>query len=146
MRNKVVLITILSALTLIGLTACNTAKTALEDKEWVLASYGKQGDLQAVLAGTEITAIFDSAEMQVTGSAGCNSYSADYEVSGNKLSISDIASTDMACTAPEGVMDQEQEYLTLLLDTATFQVEGSQLTISSSDGQVLFFGLVFGTE
>jgi heat shock protein HslJ len=146
MRNKVVLITILSALTLIGLTACNTAKTALEDKEWVLASYGKQGDLQAVLAGTEITAIFDSAEMQVTGSAGCNSYSADYEVSGNKLSISDIASTDMACTVPEGVMDQEQEYLTLLLDTATFQVEGSQLTISSSDGQVLFFGLVFGTE
>ncbi len=146
MRRKVVLITILSALTLVGLTTCNTAKTALEDKEWVLASYGEQGDLQAVLAGTEITAIFDSAERQVTGSAGCNSYSADYEVSGNKLSLSDIASTDMACTAPEGVMEQEQEYLTLLLDTATFQVEDSLLTISSSDGQVLFFGLVFGTE
>ncbi len=146
MRNKVVLITILSALTIIGLTACNTAKTPLEDKEWVLASDGEQGDLQAVLAGTEITAIFDSAEEQVTGSAGCNSYFADYEVSGNKLSFSDIAATDMACGSPEGVMEQEREYLALLLDTATFQVEDSLLTISSSDGQVLFFGLVFGTE
>ena len=146
MRNKVVLITILSALMIIGLTACNTAKTALEDKEWVLASYGEQGDLQAVLAGTEITAIFDSAEEQVTGSAGCNSYFADYEASGNKLSILELAWTEIGCTAPEGVMEQEQEYLTLLLDTATFQVEDSQLTISSSDGQVLFFGLVFGTE
>ncbi len=146
MRNKIVLIIILSALAVIGLTACNAAKTALEDKEWVLASYGEQGDLQTVLAGTEITAIFDSAERQVTGSAGCNSYFADYEVSGNKLSFSAIASTEMGCTAPEGVMEQEGEYLTLLLDTATFQVEDSLLTISSSDGQVLFFGLVFGTE
>ncbi len=146
MRNKVVLITILSALTIIGLTACNTAKTALEDKEWVLASYGEQGDLQAVLAGTEITAIFDSAEGELTGSAGCNSYFSDYEVSGNKLSFSAIVSTEIGCTAPEGVMEQEQEYLTLLLDTATFQVEDSQLTISSSGGQVLIFGLVFGTE
>ena len=146
MRNKVVLITILSALIAIGLTACNTTKTALEDKEWVLASYGEQGDLQAVLAGTEITAIFDSADGQVTGSAGCNSYFADYEASGNKLSILELAWTEMACGSPEGVMEQEQEYLTLLLDTATFQVEDSLLTISSSDGQVLFFGLVFGTE
>ncbi len=146
MRNKVVLMTILSALTVVGLTSCNTAKTAIEDKEWVLASYSEQGDLQAVLAGTEITAMFDSAEGHVTGSAGCNSYLAHYEASGNKLSLSDIASTDMACGAPEGIMEQEQEYLTLLSDTATFQVEDSQLTISSSDGQVLFFGLVFGAE
>ncbi len=146
MRNKVVLITILSALIAIGLTACNTTKTALEDKEWVLASYGEQGDLQAVLAGTEITAIFDSAKEQVTGSAGCNSYFANYEASGNKLSFSAIASTEMYCDTPEGVMEQEREYLALLSDTTTFQVEDSLLTISSSDGQVLFFGLVFGTE
>ena len=146
MRNKVVLITILSVLTVIGLTSCNATKTALEDKEWVLASYGVQGDLQAVLAGTEITAIFDSAEGQVTGSAGCNSYFANYEASGNKLSFSAIASTEMYCDTPEGVMEQEREYLTLLLDSITFQVDDSLLTISSSDGQVLFFGLVFGTE
>jgi heat shock protein HslJ len=146
MRNKVVLITILSALTLIGLTACTAAKAALEDKEWVLASYGEQGDLQAVLAGTEITAMFDCAEERVTGSAGCNSYFADYDACGNKLSILELAWTEMACMSPEGVMEQEQEYLTLLLDTVTFQVEDSLLTISSSDGQVLFFGLVFGVE
>ncbi len=139
MRNKIVLMTILSALAVVGLTACGPTKTALDDTEWVLESYGEQGDLQAVLEGTEITASFDGAERQVTGSAGCNSYFSDYEASGNKLSFSVIAQTEMYCEAPEGVMEQEREYLTLLLDTATFMVEDSQLTISSSGGQVLIF-------
>ncbi len=115
-----------------------------------MESYGEQGDLQAVLEGTEITTSFNGAEGQVTGSAGCNSYFASYEASGNKLSFSDIAQTEMYCIAPGGVMEQEQEYLALLLDTATFQVEDSQLTISSSDGQVLIFGAeeveIFGAE
>jgi heat shock protein HslJ len=140
MRNKVVLLAILSTLTVIGLTACGGAKTALEDKEWLLESYGEQGDLQAVLEATEITASFDGADGELTGSAGCNSYFATYEVGGNKLSLSDITSTEIGCTTPEGVMEQEQEYLMLLLDTATFQADDSQLTIFTSGGQVLIFG------
>ena len=138
MRTKVVLITILSALVVIGLTACNDTKAALEDKEWVLALYGEQGDLQAVLAGTEITAIFDSAESQVTGSAGCNSYFADYEASGNKLTFSDIAQTEMYCTAPEGVMEQEREYLTLLSNAESYEIKEGKLQVISGS-QVLIF-------
>ncbi len=111
----------------------------LEDITWILESYGEQGDLQAVLEGTEITAIFDSAEGQVTGSAGCNSYFADYEASGNELSILELAWTEIGCVSPEGVMEQEQEFLSLLASAESFQTDDTTLTIESSGGQTLYF-------
>jgi heat shock protein HslJ len=121
-----------------GLAAC-TGKTetiTLEDTTWVLESYGEQGNLQAVLEDTEITAVFDSAEDKVTGSAGCNSYFAGYEIENNELSISAIGSTEMYC---EGLMEQEQQYLSILGGAENFQVQDSQLRISSSGNQVLIF-------
>ena len=139
MKTTIIWLVTLLVLTAIGLTACTANAITLENTNWVLESYGEQGNLQTVLEGTEITAIFDSAEGQLSGSTGCNSYFASYEANGNKLSISAIAHTEMYCDAPEGVMEQEREYLTLLLDAATFQVEDSQLMISSSGGQVLIF-------
>ncbi len=138
MKSAVVLITILSALTVVSLTACGPTKTALDDTEWVLESYGEQGDLQAVLEGTEITASFDGAERQVTGSAGCNSYFSSYEVSGNKLSFSAIAQTEMYCDAPEGVMEQEREYLNTLQAAESYEIENGKLQITSVS-QVLVF-------
>lgn len=143
MKSAVVLITILLTLTVATLTACGANKTALDDTVWVLESYGEQGDPQAILEGTEINASFNGAKGQITGSAGCNSYLADYEARGNSLSFSDIASTEQYCDSPEGVMEQEREYLVLLLNTTTFQVEDTQLTISSSDSQVLIFEMIF---
>lgn len=104
MRNAVVLITILSVLTVVGLTACGAAKTALDDTKWFLRSYGEQSNLKAIIEGTEITATFNSAEGEVSGSAGCNTYFARYEVEGGKLSISEIAATEMACLSPEGII------------------------------------------
>ncbi len=110
----------------------------LEDITWILESYGEQGDLQAVLEGTEITAIFDSAEGQVTGSAGCNSYFADYEASGNKLSFTSLFWTEIGCVAPEGIMEQENYYLKTLSAAESYKIEDGKLQITSGN-QVLIF-------
>ena len=92
-------------LTLIEVISKTKAIT-LEDTTWVLESYGEQGNLQAVLEDTEITAVFDSAEGKVSGSAGCNNYFASYQINNNELSISAIGSTEMYC---EGLREQEQQ-------------------------------------
>jgi len=102
MKTALTLSLILLITTIIGLTACGATVTALENKKWVLESYGEQGDLQSILESTEITAVFESAERHIRGSAGCNTYFAGYKVEGNKLSISDIANTEMYCMEPEG--------------------------------------------
>ena len=144
MKSKVMIVGIFTALSLI-LVAC--APPALEnlvdpaDTTWVLESYGEQGNLQAVLEGSEITAIFNSDDGQVQGSAGCNTYFANYHITNNMLSIYEIAYTEMYCLEPEGVMDQEEQYLEALQAAESYHIEDGKLRITS--GAQL---LVFGTE
>jgi len=110
----------------------------LEDITWILESYGEQGDLQAVLEGTEITAIFDSTEGQIHGSAGANNYFGSYQISKNKLSIQEIAHTEMYRLDPEGIMEQEDYYLKTLQDAESYEISVGTLQITSGN-QVLIF-------
>ncbi|MFC1932468.1 META domain-containing protein [Chloroflexota bacterium] len=112
--------------------------TGLEDKTWLLESYGEHDSLQEVLANTGVTAIFESAEGRVHGSAGCNSYSGDYQVSKNELSIPLIANTEMYCLEPEGVMEQETQYLKILQIAESYEVSDGMLRITAGS-QVLVF-------
>jgi len=111
----------------------------IEDTKWFLRSYGEQGNSKNIIEGTEITATFDSIESQVGGSAGCNIYGGRYQITGSTLSISEIYFTEMACMSPEGVMEQEQEFLTLLSRAQSFQADDTTLAISCSEGQQLYF-------
>jgi len=111
----------------------------LEDTMWILEAYGKPGNLRAVLEGSEITAIFDSAEGQVNGSAGCNSYFGGYQVNNDKLAILDLAHTERACLEPEGVMEQENQYLKILRAVVSYQVQDGELQINSGD-KILIYG------
>lgn len=137
----VILILLLVMISMTG--ACTKAEqgqeSELENSIWVLEQYGRKGSLRDVLPETRITATFDSAESQVEGTAGCNHYFGLYEINGNTLSIpGSIAATEMYCMEPEGVMDQEKEYLTLLSMVDSFEVHGDELTINCGD-QVLLF-------
>jgi len=111
---------------------------ALENTTWVLQSYGEQGNLQTVLQGTEITAVFDSTEGQVHGSAGCNNYRGSYQIINNKLSIQEIVSTEMYRLDPEGVMEQEEQYLKAFRDAESFQIQDGKLQINCG-AQILVF-------
>ncbi|HEY44034.1 MAG TPA: META domain-containing protein [Anaerolineae bacterium] len=112
---------------------------AFEDKTWVLTSYGVEDDLKTVLENTEITTVFIPDEAVVRGSSGCNHYFGNYEVTGNELSVSNIAFTEMACLTPEGVMEQEQLFLSVLAAVGSFQIQDNQLTIFSTDDHILEF-------
>ncbi len=110
----------------------------LEDITWLLESYGEPESLQTVLEGTEITAVFDSAEGQIHGSAGANNYFGNYQISKNRLSIQEMAWTEMYRLDPEGVMEQEKYYLKTLLAAETYEIRDSKLQITSGN-QVLNF-------
>ena len=134
-------IAILGVLTVMTVGCAETEpapSSGLEDTKWRLESYGEQGNLQAVLAGTKVTATFDSTKGQAQGSAGCNTYFADYKVNNNKLSILQIANTEMYCLEPEGVMEQEQQYLKALQAAESFQVQDAKLQITSGN-QILIY-------
>jgi heat shock protein HslJ len=134
---KVKILTLLLLSSIIGLVACGSG-ASIEDTIWELESYGERGNLQTVIQDTEITIEFKSAEGEIAGSGGCNSYFGGYEINKNELTIiPPIGSTMMAC--PEPIMDQEQEYFKLIETTETFQIQNGKLTISCSGNKILVF-------
>lgn len=93
-----------------------------------------------MLEGTEITALFDSAEGQVSGSAGANSYSGAYQISKNKLSLQTITRTEMYRLDPEGIMEQEEYYLKTLQAAESYENSVGKLQITSGNQVLIFRG------
>jgi heat shock protein HslJ len=103
---------------------------------WVLTSYLVGGDAVAgVLPDVEVTAMFD-AQGGLSGSAGCNSYSAGYTDADGMLSVGPAVSTRMAC-APESVMGQEIAYLSALENIVFYQIRANRLDLLDANGSVL---------
>lgn len=106
----------------------------LAGTRWNVTNYNNGRDaVVSLVADTTITLEFNTTG-QVLGNSGCNSYSAGYSASGNLLTISPPAGTAMHCETPEGVMEQEQQYLTALQNAATFDFAGNTLTIRNGTG------------
>ena len=109
----------------------------LTGTEWTLESYSLSSEaVSSVIAGTTVTAVF-SADGNVGGNAGCNSYGAGYTVDGANLTIEAPISTKMYCGEPEGVMEQENRYLTLLESVAGYRIDGTRLVLTDEAGATL---------
>ena len=109
-----------------------TQPIAIEGTVWKLVSYNQQ----PILAESEITAEF--TEGRVNGSAGCNSYFADYQLNNAQLNIERVGSTKRACPDVEGLMEQETTYLNLLDRAESAAVVNNVLTINTPDGNLVF--------
>ncbi len=108
-----------------------TGVSALVGPTWLMTAYNN--GKQAVVSGvedTEVTAVF-SADGQLSGSAGCNRYSASYEVDGANITIGAPATTRMMCAQP--IMEQEAQYLAAIQLAATYNVQGSRLDLRSAE-------------
>lgn len=74
-----------------------------------------------------------AADGKVSGSAGCNQYTATYQLSGSALQFSAAAATRKMCAAP-GVMEQEQQFLKALESVATTRIEADRLELRTAQG------------
>jgi heat shock protein HslJ len=85
-----------------------------EGTTWqMLFSFTTRGGVWTpALSGAKVTATFDGTTL--SGNAGCNDYSATYKLQGDRVDLDAIAVTQKMCSAPEGVMEQEQAYLEML--------------------------------
>jgi heat shock protein HslJ len=100
----------------------------------VLGYNNGRGGVVSVLQGTEITAYFGE-DGQLSGSAGCNNYTAAYEIDGDQIKIGPAATTRMACGEPEGIMEQEAEYLAALENSGIYRIQDQErLILEDSQG------------
>ena len=59
---------------------------------------------------------------------------ADYKLTGEKLTLGLAAATRKMCGAPEGIMEQEQAYLSALGTVVGFHIQDAQLTLLDAEG------------
>jgi len=136
MHKKLVIgmLTILALPVLLAGCGRPEPSASLDGTQWVLTSLNGSSPLE----GTEITLAFDDGE--ASGSAGCNSYFGPYTVDGTGgLTFQGLANTEMACLEPEGIMEQETEYLQILRAATRFSVADGQLEILADGGGVLVY-------
>lgn len=108
---------------------------------WRLTDYWDgQGAVVVALPGTTVTAVF-GADNQLTGSAGCNSYTAGFALLTipNSLTIGPAVAGNVFCASPEGIMTQEQIYLSTLPTVTGYQINGNVLELRDVNGRVVLW-------
>ena len=101
----------------------------LEGTNWVLES--QRG--KSALSEITVTAGFQ-VDGRTSGSAGCNNYNAPYEVDGDNISIGPAAATRMFCPEPDGIMEQEVQYLAALETASTYLIEVDKMEMRTAEG------------
>ncbi|MEI8334086.1 MAG: META domain-containing protein [Chloroflexota bacterium] len=101
---------------------------------WVLKSYASGGLMTDVPSAVYADAVFEDGQKggAVNGSAGCNVFNGSYTSNGAALTIGPLATTMMACEAPQSTV--ETAYLAALGNAATYTATAATLTIYDAAG------------
>jgi heat shock protein HslJ len=106
---------------------------------WQVLSYNNGNEaVVSVAIGTEITLDF-ADDGTLSGNGGCNDYSGTYAteegvVGSGPVTIEGLSATQQFCPTPEGVMDQEIQFLAALEAARTWQLAGATLELRDLDG------------
>lgn len=122
------------------LSACaslppESGPAGLVDRDWALVSLDERSNAQGA-GGKPLTLRLDSKAGRAAGFAGCNRYSAGYELAGNSIRLTAPVSTRMACM--EG-MDVEQSFLASLPLITSYTIVGRTLTLKVAEHAVATF-------
>lgn len=109
--------------------------------DWTLTTMAIQGGTAVLLPTTEITLSFGS-NGNLAGNGGCNNYFGTYTLTGETtpkgsgITVGPLGSTKMYCQATSG---QESDYLGILQNTRAYDVDGTQMTLTDKEQNVLIF-------
>ncbi len=106
----------------------------LADSAWEVISYnnGKEAVVSVIL-DTTIDLNFDKTG-ELFGFAGCNHYAASYEAAAGAFTSGPSIKTDVVCSDPEGIMEQEAHYLAALATAVTYTIDGTTMNMRTADG------------
>ena len=113
--------------------AQSPAPVQVLDVEWTLSQLAGE----AVPDEPAITATF-ATDGSLTGSGGCNDYSATWNSDGEALTVTPVLATFKACS--EEVDARESSYFALIQDAASWSLDGSAVTVTTNSGETLVFG------
>jgi heat shock protein HslJ len=121
------------------LFACSAqSKTTSLIGDWRLSAYGPASLLEPAVPGVDAVINFNE-DGNVSGNLGCNHFGGDYQLKGDQITFSALASTLMACPDPQ--MAQEQAAFSVLSETVTYKIEDNNLSITNGNEILVFESL-----
>ena len=133
MRSGFFIIAILLAVFLVT-AGCSMVTGGLSGTSWTLVAY--KGDDGKMVRADAYATLYFSDDGKVSGTAGCNSYSAEYRAGETEITFSSPVPTLMYCSG-EGVMEQEGLFLFLFEKVRSYQIEGDILMLFGAGGEEL---------
>ncbi len=106
----------------------------LTDSSWQVTGYNNGAEaLVSLMTDTTISLQF-SATGTVSGRAGCNTFTGTYTSSDGTVTITGLASTQIMCIKPEGIMDQEAQFVAALQKATVYSIENGALVMRDESG------------
>lgn len=107
----------------------------LENTSWQATGINNgRGGVVSSATTARVIAMFTNGK--VSGSAGCNNYSASYEVNGSQITIGRAITTRRQCADPAGIMDQEQQFLEALAAATQYRLTADRLELRDGKGSL----------
>jgi heat shock protein HslJ len=116
----------------LGGVSAPRSNTTLTRGPWQLVSFGAANAPQPAVAGVPATLTFDGT--RVAGTTGCNSFTGDYQATGDAITFGVLATTLALCTE-DARTAQEQAIFAALQGTTPYSITGDQLRISYDGGR-----------
>lgn len=104
----------------------------LINQEWIWVSAIRDGE-EITPNQTDSFSINFQSDGLMRGTTDCNSFSADYNLGGNKIILGPLASTKMFCQN-----SQEQVFIDLILGINNFVIENNSLVLNSTTSSMFF--------
>ncbi len=110
--------------------------------KWTLREYGPSQEMVPVPEGVFVTLNFADYG-SISGNSGCNRFFAEASFpDSDRISVSNPGSTRMMCSEPEGIMEVEREFLSILQDAQSYHMQREVLTILCERDHRLIFDQV----
>jgi heat shock protein HslJ len=107
--------------------------TGLEGSPWQATGINNgRGGVVSSKTTHLTTALFENDK--ISGNAGCNDFTAAYEIKGKQIIIGRAATTRKHCVEPDGIMEQEQQYLHALARARTYALKPGRLELRDENG------------
>lgn len=128
---------LLLCIALTGLGGCKSSKepAKVNDIKWVLKTLNGKDVVLSDPKG-EIFMLFDDVEKRVNGSAACNRFFGDYEMTDTKLTFSPMGATRMACPNDS---DWEREFFQMLETVEGYTMKDNVFSFISKGNTVATF-------
>ncbi len=113
----------------------NLNAVKLEDKKWILTAIAGK---RVPKIETVPFLVFDKQKASAGGNSSCNSFGGSYKTEADKISITEIISTQIACIEDER-MNVEREFLGGLQKAVRFEIKAGKLNLYEGDKLLLTF-------